>query len=112
MRNASIALLTLALAGPPAAAVAPAPPARAKAARPPAAPATAAPVVTPLEPAPRSPIDEAVDTAMRQRFSGGAVPRGPVPDALAYGAPVSPSAQRALDEIARAAGIGVGQLAA
>ena len=92
----------------------PAPPARARAAKPPpaAAPMPAAQTTAPLETTPRSPIDEAVDAAMRQRFSGGAVPRGPVPDALAYGAPVSPAAQRVLDDIARAAGIAAGQLAA
>jgi hypothetical protein len=64
-----------------------------------------------VEPAPRSPVDEAVDSAMRQRFSGAAVPRSRVTDTAAYGTPLSPSAQRALDEVARAAGLGAGQLA-
>src|SRR5205085_12358025 len=82
----------------------------------PVRPSVAAPIAiapsAPAEPAPtRSPVDEAVETAMRQRFSSGGVPRRSGPEVAAYGTPLPGQARQALDQIARASGLGTGQLA-
>src|SRR5579864_2084260 len=65
--------------------------------------------LAPAEPAPpRSPLDLAIDDAVRQTLeahAGRATARSAVPDAAAYGAPLTADARRALDDISRAAGL-------
>jgi hypothetical protein len=85
----------------------PSPP-RAKA--PPPARMRAAPEPLPPAAEPRNPVDDAVEEAVRQQLAGG-VPPATGADIAAQGSPPSAAAKRALETIARAAGLDVGQVA-
>jgi len=71
---------------------------------PPPRPAVAAPL-----PPPPSPLEQAVERAVRQRLAGGA--RGGLAVAVTDGLPPSPRAQAALHAIASSAGLSPGDLA-